>query len=52
MDNVENIILPPRAGHARFVCEVNCDGSQQQKPTEVIQCNNNATLNTVGIPSL
>jgi len=57
------VIMPPsRAGHARLVCEVNYDSSQQQnraqrhseqrelQPTEVIQQDNRFTLDTVAIP--
>jgi len=41
-----------RAGHARFACEVNPNGDQQQEPAEVIQQSDNASLDAVGIPRL
>jgi len=41
-----------RAGHARFACEVNPNGDQQQEPAEVIQLSGNALLDAVGIPLL
>jgi len=41
-----------RAGHARFACEVNPDGDQQQEPAEVIQQGCNTLLNAVGVPLL
>jgi len=41
-----------RAGHARFACEVNPVGDQQQEPAEVIQQSDNASLDAVGIPLL
>jgi len=41
MDSVKNKMIvecfPSRAGHARFACEVNRNGGQQQELTEVIQ---------------